>query len=90
MRTIFKYTLQQHGAAIVPMPKGAQILHVGNQSDALQLWALVDPESPHEARHIRVAFTGEAMEADPRRCYLGTWISGGGNLVAHVFEEIPA
>jgi hypothetical protein len=87
MSTIHKYTLQQHGAAIVPMPKGAQMLHVGNQCDALQLWALVDAEQPLEARRIRVAFTGEAMETDHRRTYLGTWISSGGNLVAHVFEE---
>lgn len=90
MQTIFKYTLQQHGAAIVPMPKDAQILHVGNQCDALQLWALVDAEQPLEARRIRVAFTGEAMDDDPRRIYIGTWISSGGNLVAHVFEDFAA
>jgi len=89
MRTIFKYTLQQHGAAIVPMPKGSQILHIGNQCDALQLWAMVDTGQPLEARRIRVAFTGEELD-DWRRTYLGTWISSGGNLVAHVFEEHAA
>lgn len=90
MKTIFKYTLQQHGAAIVPMPKGAQILHVGNQCDALQLWAMVDAEQPLETRLIRVAFTGEALNDDPRRIYIGTWISSGGSIVAHVFEEFSA
>lgn len=88
MRTIHKYTLQQHGAAIVPMPKGSQILHIGNQCDAIQLWAMVDPSQPLESRRIVVAFTGEQIEAAGNLNHLGTFISSGGNFVAHVFEDL--
>ena len=59
MKKIYKYPLAIDDFQHIPMPKGAVILHVGNQRESLNMWALVDPDKKlTELRAFRVAGTG--------------------------------
>jgi hypothetical protein len=90
MKRIFKYPLvidapTALGFFTVGMPKGAKVLHVHSQGESIHpvLWALVDPESPHELREFAVIGTGNPCDID-----LGNYIDSAhcGPFVWHVFE----
>lgn len=85
MTRILKYTLQDHGEAVVQIPRSATVLSAGEQSGALQIWALVGAETPLESRAFSVVYTG-FDEVPPRGCFIGTVVSAGGAIVRHVYE----
>jgi len=70
------------------MPKGAHILHVGQQSHAkdwrVAMWARVDVEDPMETRRFLLTRTGS--ELPPYAIYIGTAQTHQGYRVWHVFE----
>jgi hypothetical protein len=83
---IFKYTLHDHGEAILPLPSGAEVLHVADQCGAIQLWARVNPNAkPLVGRRFATLYTG-FDEVPEGAIYLGTALSQGGSIVTHVFE----
>ena len=51
MKTIYKYTLDSHDCTL-QLPKGAEILTVQLQNQIPTLWALVNPMTVTEERHI--------------------------------------
>lgn len=89
MLTVFKYSVMTlEDRVFVHMPKGAEILHLGTEQGALNMWARVDTEQPRERRCFRIAGTGHPMEADVGK-HLGTFFLAGSALVFHVFEINP-
>lgn len=85
MQTIWKYTIQP--SMELNLPKGAQILSVHEQGDALCMWALVDPEVETENRKFAVYGTGHEIP-DQQMKFVGTAHNNNGSLVFHVFEII--
>lgn len=71
------------------MPKGAEILYVGEQGTDVCVWALVDPSiAATDRRAIEAYGTGHTMPANPGR-YLGSvQLRNGPNngLVFHLFD----
>lgn len=82
---IFKYTLPDHGLAIISTRQGATILSVADQCGALQMWAMVGSTKPPATRHFQIVHTG-FDEVDDDMRFIGTALSQGGNIVRHVFE----
>lgn len=85
MLKVFKYPVPVADLFELEMPKDAQILTVQTQDEDMQMWALVDPESPTELRHFRLAGTGHSIIHTVKR-YIGTFQIRGGRLVFHLFE----
>jgi hypothetical protein len=73
------------------LPAGAEVLSVGPPRDGedkpLDLWALVDPEAPLEARTFRIYGTGHDVP-DFYGLFVGTVQLYGGSLIFHVFEDV--
>jgi hypothetical protein len=76
MEKIFKYELKiTQGNQTILMPKGADILCFQEQNDTPYIWAAVDSESEDYLPFtFRLYATGEEMEQDEQRTYLGTII----------------
>lgn len=95
MRTIHRYLVGLRGGQHVQMPVGAELLHVENSHQApgqlLDLWAVIDRESPDEKRLIRAFSVGAALPDEPGR-HIGSVLltSGTGRAVWHVFDGGPA
>lgn len=88
---IFKYPIDPvlGDLLTVRMPRGAQVLTVQVQYGTPCLWALVDPEAPHEIRTFATYGTGRPMQVPGNHNgakYIGTYQVEGGALVFHVFE----
>lgn len=83
MKRIFKYDLTVSEITI-PMPKGAEILHVAEQGWELRLWALVDTDRPIVDRKFFVVGTGHTFDPSGAK-HLATVLAANG-LVWHVFE----
>lgn len=82
---IFKYRLNvQDHFQQVEVPKGGEIVHVGNQENILSVWINVDPESPLECRVFWTVGTGQDIPKASR--YVGTAMIG--RFVWHVFEAV--
>lgn len=82
---ILKYTLHAHGIETTALPRGAAVISVGDQSGAVQLWAIADDTQPMEERRFAVLYTGfDDVPAGAH--FIGTVISAGGSIVRHVFE----
>ena len=84
MRRVFKYLLEPHGR--VEMPKGAAVLCVQSQHEAIFLRAEVDPEAPMILRKFEVYGTGHELINKPEH-YVGTVQLAGGALVFHVYTD---
>lgn len=68
------------------MPMDATILSVDNQHGAVCLWAMIDPDTPHQtSRIIEIFGTGHPIPEGQRK-FIGTVIVE--SLVWHVFETI--
>lgn len=67
----------------IEMPRGAQILHVGNQNETICIWARVDLDAAMEARKFAVCGTGSPC---PAYSHIGTVLLEGGGYVFHVFD----
>lgn len=75
MKTIWKFPLtiqigpgRDPNTAIVSMPRGAQVLSVGQQRDVV-VWALVEPDAPLVQRRFGLRTTGAEV---PGGTFLGT------------------
>jgi len=91
-KTIFKYELEAtiHLQSIV-MPKGAKILHFGNQRDQLTIWAEVDEsEIVLETRLFQVLDTVVSQLLEERKLsYIGTALfHKSGVFVWHLYEAL--
>jgi hypothetical protein len=85
MKKIWKFRL--HPTQPVMVPIGATILSVGNQSDDIYMWALVDPDAVQEPVRPVIVGTGHEVPADAGP-FIGTVILHDGALVLHVFHRI--
>lgn len=88
MRTIHKFPLPYLGLAEVLLPPDARVLSVGNQYDAVVLWAELDPNALRVMRRFAVLPTG-GMVPDGLGAFIGTVLTGGGQLVSHVYKREP-
>lgn len=85
-KRIYKYPVK-HGAFLVKMYKGAEILCVQMQNGAPQMWALVDIEAKEEEHGFVVFGTGSNIhEYPPRTKYIGTFQDPP--FVWHLFEIV--
>lgn len=83
MNVVWKFTLARNLVQEIPMPKGAVILSVQLQADAIRLWALVDPDfTTTTMRKFAVIGTGVTFDFD--ELFIGTVQTGA--FVWHVFE----
>lgn len=89
MKTVWKYPLAVTDTQFVQMPKGAQLLTVQPQGDAVCLWARVEDTNKPETRIIGIAGTGYPLPDDTKLDYIGTFQLHGGSLVFHAFEVMP-
>lgn len=82
--TIWKYDLSVGDTVRCEMPRGAKLLHIGNQTGAIggfTVWALVDPSAPLVKRDLIVVGTGHPVFGGE---YVGTTVNGP--LVWHIFD----
>lgn len=86
-RQVWKYPVRpQVEPQAVKMPKGAEIIHVGQQRGEPYVWVMVHPHVMAEPRNIWCIGTG--WDIDMRgKVYRGTAHCGA--FVWHVFEEAP-
>ncbi len=80
--TIWKFPLSPEGR--IPMPEGAELLHVATQNNEAFLWARVQPEMPLRIRHLKIVGTGH--ECGGAGVYVGTFHLATEGLVFHVFD----
>jgi len=95
MKTIWKYKLneallhQAHGQKI-SLPYASNILTVQEQNNELCLWAMVDPDEVRKVqRTICIHGTGHPVPNGANKVHITTFQKMGGQLVWHVFEEMP-
>lgn len=98
-RKMFRYPVAITDEQTIAMPQGALILSVQRREgslviagtgshEAVEMWALVDPDQPPEQRRIRVAGTGHSLPTEEDLEFLGTVQVAGGRAVFHVFEVL--
>jgi len=81
-RVIYKYEIPSEDVGIV-MPKGGEVLHVGEQGGRPHAWVLVDPQdAPLVSRKLTIVGTSQLVPDAP---YVGTFFNG--QFVWHVFDE---
>ena len=83
---IHKFRLIGHDTQ-VELPESAVVRHVAEHRGDYCIWAQLDPTARHVLRRFCVYATGETMEENSKRKFVGTFLSHGGALVWHVFEE---
>ena len=82
---IWKYQLAVERRSIVHLPRGAELLSLGEHLEAPVVWALVDPAQPVAPVIFRMVTTGE--EFNPVfSTYVGT-LTLGGWFVVHYFTQ---
>jgi hypothetical protein len=87
MAVVWKYVLAPVPEQTINIPVGAQLLHVAEQNGQLCLWAKVDLSGAVVSRRFYVAATGYEMPSYVE--HIGTALMQGGDLVFHVFEDVP-
>jgi hypothetical protein len=86
--TVWKFTLDFPAETQrIPMPAGAQVLHVAFQDGHFRMWALVDPAADTEERWFAVVGTGQDVPAGGQHVGSVGWMRGG--FWWHVFEVQP-
>ena len=85
MRRVFKYELLMCDHINIILPKGAEILKVGVQSDQPFMWTLIDPDAPDEKRSFRIVGTGHSIDEINLK-FIDTFQLSGGDLIFHIFE----
>ena len=95
MKTVYKYKLPLDDYVKIVMPKGAEIISVGEQEQELVIWAVVDSTAiEHRNKVFRIAGTGHPLSRnlsngpDEKLLFIGT-VQHSNGLVWHVFEVIP-
>lgn len=90
MRTIFKYTLRFDEVIELLLPRGATIIHFGNQRETPTIWAIVDTGAEEETRRFRLAGTGhdllDGLASGVSLLPVGSALFHHGDLVFHLFE----
>jgi len=90
MNAIYKYELASPGKTSLAIPRGGKILSVGNQSENLVMWVLVDTlEDRNDFVDIRAFETGQEIDdcfLDEDCKFLGTVVFESGHYVVHVFR----
>ena len=84
MNVVYKYPVF-HGYFEQRMPKGAHILTMRVQHDAVQMWALVNASNETETRKFIFVGTGHPINEDALK-YIATIETHGGDLIFHLFE----
>jgi hypothetical protein len=82
-RQIWKFQVPFDEVCIVEMPLGARVVFVGEQNDAIYLWAEVDPAHRKVVRKFAIVGTGQSIPEDLE--YVGTVQTPP--FVWHVYEE---
>ena len=85
MSVIYKYVLTPECS--IDMPKGAKILHLGNQNERICLWVILNPDNELEKREFTIVGTGHKF-CDENLNYIGSVQLHGGELVFHAFERV--
>lgn len=65
------------------MPKGARLIHAGEQFQQVCVWAECDPDAPKVLRKVMAIPTGGRANG---LTYVGSAILAGGALVFHVYD----
>lgn len=82
-KVVRKYLLNQK----VPIPRGAEILHIDYQDGQIQIWALVDPNEPIiEQRTFFIVGTGSLLPDTPTPLTHLTTLKSG-PFIWHIFEQ---
>ena len=84
--TIWKFAITPGDVIEIGMPKGAKILSVGVQYEAVHVWALVDPSAQTVQRSLRMVGTGHPGGDLYRWKLVGMVMLRGGALVFHLFD----
>jgi len=86
---IFKYVIEDR-RQMISLPKGAVILSLQNQREAICFWALIDPEAETERRIFHVVGTGHEIGQEflDNSNYIGSLQQQGGLYVWHIYEEV--
>ena len=85
MATIWKFPIELRDEFMLEMPRDAELLFVAAQNDMGCLWARVVPGRQTELRKFKLRGTGH--EVDTACDYVGSFMSRGGSLVFHLFED---
>lgn len=88
MNAIWKYEIPLTEMPFVQMPKGARMLHAGEQGGKLFVWAAVDPVAELVPHRFTVAGTGHEVHmplASMHVFHVGT-VQMASGLVWHVFH----
>lgn len=87
--TVHRYELPLVEDVLLPLPANARVLSVAPSTrgrDALDLWALVDPEAGMVPRRFHVLATGDQVSPGELGAFVGTAILPRVGEVYHVFE----
>jgi hypothetical protein len=72
----------------IKMPKDAKILSIQMQNNTPFIWAIVNTENSTESRYFELFATGQNIDEDIKRNYIGTiQFNGSMPLVFHLFER---
>lgn len=87
---VYRYRLPITDRPVVDMPDGATVLSLGpprdDDSDELDLWAMVDPSQPLRPCPFIVVGTGHVVP-DDAGAFVDTVATHGGQLIWHVFTK---
>ena len=87
---VYKYEISLDQAVTeLIMPEGSKILSVGNQNEALVLWAEapITTLATAEKKRIVCCLTGRDYILSKDAVFIGTVLFAKGNFVVHVFED---
>ena len=88
---IWKYDIPVQDSVTILIPKGGEVLKVGDQGGTMMMWVLVDPEAKKTPRAFRIFGTGQPIpitSSIPSLKYLDSVIMSHLPLVWHVYEQL--
>lgn len=83
---VYKYPVPLKDHFEIEMPLGAEILSFQSQNDEMMIWAAVWPNKPIEKRKFSIIGTGQDIDMDCVKDFIGTAQVVRGILVWHLFE----
>lgn len=84
---IWKYPFLIDDVFTLQMPRDAQVIHVAEQHGVPCLWAFVDSTNQTVAREFAVVGTGNPAPPPWEARHVGSFLTGDGVGVWHVFER---
>ena len=84
MKIILKYELRLVDLQSVPIPCGAEVLHVGVQNGDIYVWCLCDPQQKNVPMKFFIYGTGHDIK-EPDIKHVGTVFQR--SFVWHIFME---